>query len=114
MQIGIYPGSFDPLTNGHLDIIERASKFCDKLVIAVAHNKEKNPIFSIQERLEILDKCCINKDKIEIVHFEGLLADYCKKKVPAVLLSGDHKKIEQWRLRQAVKITKQRRPDLIK
>ncbi|MBP7583439.1 MAG: pantetheine-phosphate adenylyltransferase [Spirochaetes bacterium] len=79
MRIGIYPGSFDPLTNGHLDIIERSKKICDRLIIAVARNSAKNALFSIDERLEILRECCrCEGSEIGIVSFDGLLADYCK------------------------------------
>ena len=80
MRIGIYPGSFDPLTNGHLDIFERSKKICDKLIITAARNIQKNALFSIDERLDILRKCCNGDDcSIEITTFDGLLVDFCKK-----------------------------------
>ncbi|MCP4134388.1 MAG: adenylyltransferase/cytidyltransferase family protein, partial [bacterium] len=79
MRIGIYPGSFDPLTNGHLDIIERAIKISDKVVIAIAKNSAKKTLFSEEERIEIIKECCSGiEGNIEIVSFEGLLVDYCK------------------------------------
>ena len=80
MRIGIYPGSFDPLTLGHLDIIERARNICDKLIIAAAKNISKKPLFSIEERLEMIRQSCISINNIEIVTFNGLLADFCKER----------------------------------
>ncbi|MFH0976435.1 MAG: pantetheine-phosphate adenylyltransferase [Spirochaetota bacterium] len=80
MRIGIYPGSFDPLTLGHLDIIERARNICDKLIIAAAKNISKKPLFSIEERIEMIKQSCSSMDNIEIVTFNGLLANFCKEK----------------------------------
>jgi pantetheine-phosphate adenylyltransferase len=79
MRIGIYPGSFDPLTNGHLDIIERSKQICDKLIVAVAVNSAKKSLFTMDERLEMLRECgrSCEKCKIEVVMFDGLLVDYC-------------------------------------
>jgi pantetheine-phosphate adenylyltransferase len=88
MRIGIYPGSFDPLTFGHFDIIERARNICDKLIIAAARNISKKPLFSIEERLEMISKCCVSMDNVEIVTFDGLLADYCKKRKVAFIAKG--------------------------
>ena len=88
MRIGIYPGSFDPLTYGHLDIIKRSEALCDKLIIAIAKNSEKNPLFSIEERIEIINNCCKGIGNIEVVSFEGLLADYCKKNQISIIIRG--------------------------
>jgi pantetheine-phosphate adenylyltransferase len=79
MQIGIYPGSFDPLTCGHLDIIKRATQLFDKLIVAIARNSEKFPLFAVEERLAMLQECCKDISKVEITSFDGLLAEYCKK-----------------------------------
>ncbi|GAB4220373.1 MAG: pantetheine-phosphate adenylyltransferase [Spirochaetes bacterium] len=79
MQIGIYPGSFDPLTCGHLDIIKRATQLFDKLIVAIARNSEKFPLFAVEERLAMLQECCRDISKVEITSFDGLLAEYCKK-----------------------------------
>lgn len=79
MQIGIYPGSFDPLTCGHLDIIKRATQLFDKLIVAIARNNEKFPLFAVEERLAMLQECCKDISKVEITSFDGLLAEYCKK-----------------------------------
>jgi len=89
MRIGIYPGSFDPLTNGHLDIIERSKQICDKLIIAVARNSEKRSLFTIEERLEILRECCTcYGDEVEIATFDGLLVDYCRERNISCIIRG--------------------------
>jgi pantetheine-phosphate adenylyltransferase len=89
MRIGIYPGSFDPLTNGHIDIIERARQLCDKLIIAVAKNTSKNPLFSMEERVEMLQSCCSgDSSQLEIVAFEGLLVDLCRRQNVSFIIRG--------------------------
>jgi len=90
MRIGIYPGSFDPVTNGHLDIIERAKKLCDTLYVAVARNSDKNPLFSVEERVEMLTECCDDEGctSLEIVAFDGLLAYYCKENKIDIIIRG--------------------------
>jgi len=75
----VYPGSFDPATYGHLDIIERAANIVDKLIVAVLNNSSKQPIFSVSERLEILHHTCGHIDNIEITAFSGLLIDFAKE-----------------------------------
>ena len=84
----IYPGSFDPLTNGHVNIIERAAKCFDKVIISVARNSSKNSILSPDERVKILKKVFKNKNKIFIDQFEGLLAHYANKKKVFTILRG--------------------------
>ena len=89
MRVGIYPGSFDPITNGHIDIIERSKLFCDKLVIAVAKNSAKKPLFTVEERLKIIKKCCdCYGDRIQISSFEGLLIDYCVENNISFIIRG--------------------------
>ncbi|HEX3030353.1 MAG TPA: pantetheine-phosphate adenylyltransferase [Clostridia bacterium] len=88
MKICVYPGSFDPVTNGHLDIILRASGICDKLIVAVLVNDSKNPAFSMDERVELLKKVLHNRPDIEIESFSGLLTDYMKKKKAAYIIKG--------------------------
>lgn len=88
MRIGIYPGSFDPLTKGHLDIIERATGLCDKLIVAVAKNSAKKALFSEEERIEIINNCCKNIENVEVATFEGLLVDYCKKEGVSFIVRG--------------------------
>ena len=84
----IYPGSFDPLTNGHINIIERASKCFDEVIISVAKNSSKNSILTSDERVEILKKIFKNKKKVKIDQFEGLLAHYVDKKKIYTILRG--------------------------
>ena len=79
MRIGIYPGSFDPLTYGHLDIIERAKKICDRLVVGILVNSAKNSMFQLSERIEIVKHCCSKYDAVEVISFGGLLVDFCKQ-----------------------------------
>lgn len=89
MTTFIYPGSFDPVTNGHLDIIERASKICDKLIVAVLINHSKNPLFTVDERVDMLKRAIQScGDNIEIECFSGLLVDYVKKKKANVIIKG--------------------------
>ena len=87
-SIAIYPGSFDPVTNGHLDLIERGEKMFDKLIIAVLKNVEKVPLFSVSERVEMLREVTRQWDSVEVDVFEGLLVDYARKRGAAVILRG--------------------------
>lgn len=80
----ICPGSFDPVTLGHLDIIKRASKMFGKVYIAVLVNSSKTPSFSIEERIELLSDAVKGLDNVEIVSFEGLLAEYCRDRKSVV------------------------------
>ncbi|MCM8534561.1 MAG: pantetheine-phosphate adenylyltransferase [Lentisphaeraceae bacterium] len=75
MKIALYAGSFDPVTNGHLDIIHRASKLFDKVIVTVAHNAGKSPIFSVDERIEMVSESCKELDNVEVSTFDGLLKD---------------------------------------
>jgi pantetheine-phosphate adenylyltransferase len=84
---GIYPGSFDPVTNGHLDIIERAARMTDKLIIAVLINSAKKPMFTIEERVDML-KRCVKLPNTEILAFEGLLMDFAKQQNARVIVRG--------------------------
>ena len=84
----IYPGTFDPVTYGHLDIIERASNLYDKVFIGVAHSVEKKPLFSIKERVEMLKKATAHLDNVEVEGFKGLVIEYAKKKKTRVIIRG--------------------------
>jgi pantetheine-phosphate adenylyltransferase len=84
----IYPGSFDPLTNGHLDLIERGSKIFDELVIAILRNSEKAPLFSVEERMEMLKSTTSQFANVCVDTFEGLLVDYVAKQNARVVLRG--------------------------
>ena len=87
-KIAIYPGSFDPLTFGHLNIIERGRLVFDKLIVSVAHNTSKRTIFSLEERVEILKEELGHYDDVVIDSFDGLLVEYVKKMNVKVLLRG--------------------------
>lgn len=84
----ICPGSFDPVTLGHLDIIKRASKMFGKVYIAVLVNSSKTPSFSIEERIELLSDAVKGLDNVEIVSFEGLLAEYCRQHSVDAIVKG--------------------------
>ncbi len=82
----IYPGSFDPLTNGHLDLIERGSKIFDELIVGILRNPEKDPLFTVAERSEMLEQMVRPFDNVRVDTFEGLLVDYAiQQKAKAVL-----------------------------
>lgn len=88
MKTVICPGSFDPVTKGHMDIIERASKLFDKVVVAVLNNATKNPSFTIDERIELLKQTTAHLDNIEISTFDGLLVDFAKIKGASAVVKG--------------------------
>ena len=88
MQTAVYPGSFDPCTNGHLDIIRRASKLFDKIVVAVLINEKKNPVFSLEERVSMLKTATKDIPNVEICSFSGLLADFMKENPYSVIIKG--------------------------
>ena len=87
-MIAIYPGSFDPLTNGHVDIIERGSRFFDRIVIAVAINMEKAPLFTVPERVSIAREVFREWPNVEVDTFVGLLVDYARQKQASVIVRG--------------------------
>lgn len=88
-KIAIYPGTFDPVTLGHLDIIKRALTITPRLVIAVAKDNAKNPIFSVEERVKLIKKEIANLgNDIEVVGFEGLLVDFAKKQKSEIIIRG--------------------------
>ena len=92
MKIGLYPGTFDPLTNGHLDIITRASSLCDKLIIAVAKNTSKNTLFSLSKRIDLINGALIsNKIDNKLVYaqsFDNLLIDFAKINSVSIIIRG--------------------------
>ena len=87
-SIAIYPGSFDPVTNGHLDLIERGEKMFDLLIVAVLRNAEKAPLFSVTERVEMLREVTRQWSGVEVEVFDGLLVDYARKRHAGVILRG--------------------------
>jgi pantetheine-phosphate adenylyltransferase len=89
MTVAIYPGSFDPLTNGHLSIIQRGLKTFDRLIVAVANNVRKTALFSVDERMKLIREACGDLgDRVEVDQFQGLLVDYAKSKRVNVVLRG--------------------------
>jgi pantetheine-phosphate adenylyltransferase len=84
----IYPGSFDPVTNGHLDLIARGAMIFDKLIVAVARNLEKDPLFPVKERIEMLEAVTFDWKNVEVEVFEGLLMDYARSRNATVVLRG--------------------------
>ncbi len=87
-SIAIYPGSFDPVTNGHLDLIERGEKMFDRLIVAVLQNTDKQPLFSVPERVDMLREVTKNWPAVEVEVFEGLLVDYARRRGAGVILRG--------------------------
>lgn len=88
MRIAVYPGSFDPITNGHLDIIERTSKLYDKLIVGVLDNSSKSPLFSAEERAELISRVTTHLDNVEVDTFTGLLVDFASVKKAQVIVKG--------------------------
>ena len=84
----IYPGSFDPVTNGHLDLVARGSKLFDRLVVAVLRNASKNPLFSVAERVEMLRAGTAQFNNVEVATFEGLLVDFAREQGAQAVLRG--------------------------
>lgn len=86
--VAIYPGSFDPLTNGHLDLIERGARLFDELIVAVLKNTGKQPLFTVPERVAMVEEACGRLTRVKADAFEGLLVDYAAKKGANVILRG--------------------------
>ncbi len=87
-RVAIYPGSFDPITNGHLSLLRRGLSIFDKIVIAIAINPGKKPLFSLEERVDILKAVLKDYSRIEIDHFQGLLVDYVQRRETNIVLRG--------------------------
>ncbi|HVI74952.1 MAG TPA: pantetheine-phosphate adenylyltransferase [Anaeromyxobacteraceae bacterium] len=87
-RLAIYPGSFDPLTHGHLSLIQRGLKIFDGLVVAVANNPDKNPLFTFEERMELIRAAVGDDPRVEVDSFDGLLVDYAKKRGVHTVLRG--------------------------
>ena len=88
MKLAVYPGSFDPLTNGHVDIIERGTHLFDRIIVAILINVEKSPLFSMQERVEIVREVFKGHPNVEVDTFEGLLVDYVAARKADVIVRG--------------------------
>jgi len=87
-SLAIYPGSFDPITNGHLDLIERASRIFGRLIVAVLTNPEKSPLFTVPERVEMLQEATREIPNVSVETFGGLLVDYARLKRAGIILRG--------------------------
>ena len=87
-KIAVYPGSFDPITNGHLDIIERGLKLFDKIIVAILYNSAKKFLFTIEERIEMIEESLSGFSNVEVDAFDGLLVDYAKKRGAGTILRG--------------------------
>ncbi len=88
MKIAICPGSFDPVTLGHFDIISRSAKLFDKVYVAVLENSSKTPLFSVEERIELLERCLTDLPNVEVITFSGLLVDCAKEKGAIAIVKG--------------------------
>jgi pantetheine-phosphate adenylyltransferase len=87
-RIALYPGSFDPLTNGHVDIIERGARLFDRIIIAILVNPEKSPLFTAAERVEIAREVFAAEPNVEVDTFHGLLVDYARRREASVIVRG--------------------------
>lgn len=88
MNVAVYPGSFDPITNGHLDIITRGAKIYDKLIVAVLVNMDKKCLFNIEERVDLIKKVTKDLKNVEVLSFDGLLVDFARMHNSKVILKG--------------------------
>ncbi len=88
MRTAVYPGSFDPLTNGHLDIIRRAARLFDRLLVSVLENEGKSPMFSVQERMQLIAECTRDIGGVEVHSFSGLLVDFMRRTDATVVVRG--------------------------
>ncbi|MEO5754497.1 MAG: pantetheine-phosphate adenylyltransferase [Chthoniobacterales bacterium] len=88
MRRAIYPGSFDPVTNGHLDVIERAGKLFDEVVVAIAHNDQKQPFFTLEERLNFLRQMTASQDGVRVEPLDGLLVEFAVEQKANAIVRG--------------------------
>lgn len=88
MSSAVYPGSFDPCTNGHLDIIDRSAQLFDKVIVAVLTNSSKTPVFTVSERIELLKTATADYSNVEVCSFSGLLVDFLRKIDVKVVIKG--------------------------
>ena len=88
MKIAVYPGTFDPITNGHVDIIKRSAKLFDKIIVTVAVNTQKIPLFNLTERVEMIHQALENEERIEVDQFDGLIAEYLKRVNASAMIRG--------------------------
>jgi len=87
-RIAVYPGTFDPVTNGHLDLTDRGRTHFDRVIMAILRNEDKQPLFSVEERMELLREAVERWDNVEVDSFDGLLVDYARHRGASVILRG--------------------------
>jgi len=87
-RVAVFPGSFDPLTSGHVDIIERGCAIFDRVIVAVLINVDKTPLFTVDERVGMIREVCASRDRVEVDTFNGLLVDYARRKGATALIRG--------------------------
>ena len=87
-QVALYPGTFDPVTNGHIDLISRAHEIFSEVIVAVAHNPHKQPVFSVGQRVSMLKQAVIGMERVTVTHFDGLVVDFAHKIKARVLVRG--------------------------
>ena len=87
-KTAVYPGTFDPITNGHLDIIKRAGKIFDKVIVSIGINRGKTPLFSVDERKSMIEEATKTFDNVEVDVFQGLMVNYCKDKGASTIIRG--------------------------
>ena len=88
MSLAVYPGTFDPITNGHVDIVRRTLTIFDRVVVALAENVRKSPLFSLEERRTMIVEALGGEPRVEVDAFQGLLAEYCRRRSAAVVIRG--------------------------
>ncbi|HMC95856.1 MAG TPA: pantetheine-phosphate adenylyltransferase [Polyangia bacterium] len=88
MTLAVYPGTFDPITNGHVDILRRSLKIFDRVVVALAENVRKTPLFSLEERRAMISEALGRDPRLEVDAFQGLLAEYCRRRGATVMIRG--------------------------
>ena len=88
MSLAVYPGTFDPITNGHVDILRRSLKIFDRVVVALAENVRKSPLFSLEQRRTMIVEALGREPRVEVDAFQGLLAEYCRRRSAAVVIRG--------------------------
>ena len=88
MKLGIYPGTFDPITNGHIDLIKRSLVLFERVVVAIAPSPHKNPLFEVQDRLAMIREALSGQNRVEAEVFDGLLVDYVKKRKAVAIIRG--------------------------
>ena len=87
-RVAVYPGTFDPVTNGHLDIIERGSRIFDRIIVAILENPEKSPLFTVRERKSLIEAAVRHLPSVEVESFQGLLTDYARSRGAGVIVRG--------------------------